>query len=306
VAISLALAVAAPGSAAAKHGHFVIGASRTMEAHLRGSKGFGISLFGSGRDVDLTARGHHASVSYDVRSTSSGRQLKGRFGQLGRVSMYFHPRQKAHFVPGPAGNCTGGGKFVEPGTFVGRLEFKGEQGYTKVQASRIRGTVTRNLKETCKESPGGGEGGPPATWTLLRASSKDDRVSFGAFKIESHARPAIDASIFSASILDLRRHGMSVFRSIQSDDKADAFEVTRAHGTVVAAAVDPPAPFSGSATYRRGVQAPSESWTGSLTGDFPGIGPVTLAGPEFCAESELFASCQHSSSFVVVSTVSSF
>jgi hypothetical protein len=291
VAISLSLAVGAPGSAAAKHGHFVLKASRRMEAHLRGSRGFGISLSGSGRDVDLTAAGHNASVSYDVRGTSSGRQLKGRFGQLGRVSLYFHPRQKAHFVPEPAGNCTGGGKFVEPGTFVGRLEFEGELGYTKVQASRIPGTITRNLKEICNATVGGEAGGPPARWTFLRAGSKDDRVLFDAFKVESNARPAINASIFSASLLDLRPHGMSVVRSIQSEGKADAFEITRAHGAVLSAIVDPPAPFSGSATFRHGVQAPSESWTGSLTGDFPGIGIVALAGPEFCAESELLGTC---------------
>lgn len=301
-AIGLVVASAVPSSAAAKHGQFVIEASRTMEAHARGSKGFGISLFGSGRNVDLTARGHNASVSYDVRGRSSGRQLKGRFGQLGRVSLYFHPRQKAHFVPEPAGNCTGGGKFVEPGAFVGTLEFEGERSYTKIKAGRVRGTITRNLKEICKESGGGGEGGPPARWTLLRAGSKDGRVSFDAFRIESKARPALDASIFSASLVDLRPHGMSVFRSIQSDGNADTFEVTRAHGVVVSAVVDPPAPFSGGATYQRQVQAPSESWTGSLTGDFPGVGAVTLAGPEFCAESELLASCGGSSQFVFVGT----
>jgi hypothetical protein len=95
---------------------------------------------------------------------------------------------------------------------------------------------------------------------------------------------------------------MSIIRSIQSDGNAGTFDVTWAHGVVVSAAVDPPAPFSGSATFRRSVQAPSESWTGSLTGDFPGLGAVTLAGSKFCAESELLVRCSGSSQFVAVAT----
>lgn len=262
-AIGLVAVSAFPGSAVAKHGQFVIEATRTMEAHVRGSKGFGISLFGSGSNVDLTVKGHNASVSYDVRGRSSGEQLKGRFGQLGHMSLRFHPRQKAHFVPEPAGNCKGGGKFVEPGIFAGRLEFEGEQGYTKVQATRVRGTVTRSLKETCSGSSGGGEGGPPTKFTFLRADSNDGNTSFAAWKFESKAQPAIDASIFSASLFDIRPHGMTIIRSIQSDGNAGTFDVTRAHGVVVSAEVNPPAPFSGSATFRSSVQAPSESWTGS-------------------------------------------
>jgi hypothetical protein len=273
-----------------------------MEAHIRGSQGFGIALFGSGSNVDLTVKGHNASISYDVRGRSSGQEFKGRFGQWGRVSLRFHPRQKAHFVPEPPSNCKGGGKFVEPGIFVGRLEFEGEQGYTKVQATRVRGIITRSLKEICSRSSEGGEGGPPTRFIFLRADSNDGDTFFAAWKIESKARPATDASIFSASLFDIRPHGMSIIRSIQSDGNADTFDVTRAHGAVVSATVDPPAPFSGSATFRRSVQAPSESWTGSLAGDFPGLGEVTLAGTEFCAEGELLARCSGPSQFVTVAT----
>lgn len=295
----LVVVCAIPSSAVAKRGYFVIDPSRTMEARIRGSKGFGVSLFGSRNNVALTVKGHNASVSYSVRGHASGNRLVGRFGHLGRVSLSFHPRQKAHRVPEPEGNCKSGGKLVEPGTFVGTLEFEGEQGYTEVHASRLRGTITRNLREICKESGGGGEGGPPARWTLLRADSKDGSTSFDAFKIESN-RHSIDASIFSAAIFDFRPHGMTVFRSIQSDGKANTFEIDRAHGTVVSATVDPPAPFSGAATYQRHARTSSESWTGSLAGDFPGVGIVTLAGPEFCAESKLLESCEGSSQFTAV------
>jgi hypothetical protein len=44
--------------------------------------------------------------------------------------------------------------------------------------------------------------------------------------------------------------------------------------------VHPPAPFTGSATLRRG-PAGERSWTGSLAATFPGEGSVSLTGPEF-------------------------
>jgi hypothetical protein len=84
----------------------------------------------------------------------------------------------------------------------------------------VRGTITRSLKAVCSGSVGGGEGGPPTRFTFLRADSNDGDTSFAAWKIESKARRAIDASIFSASLFDIRPHGMTIIRSIQSDGDA--------------------------------------------------------------------------------------
>ena len=46
------------------------------------------------------------------------------------------------------------------------------------------------------------------------------------------------------------------------------------------AVLSPPAPFSGSALFRRGAE-PANRWTGSLAVDFPGNSDVSLVGARF-------------------------
>lgn len=296
----LTLAVLVPGSATAKRGYFVFDASQTMEAHLRGSKGFGFSLFANGGQVYLSVTGHNASVQYAAPGSTSKRRIEARFGGLGRVSLRFRPTAKPHLVPEPGGNCKGGGEWVQPGMFVGMFEFKGEQSYTAAHATRVRGTITRKMKQICKNS--GSEEGPLSSirWTLLQARTADGKISFNAFATESASHPALDGSTFSASLIEFHRRGMSIFRTISSTASLDAFSAVKLRGKVTSARIEPPAPFTGDATYLGSPDSPSESWTGSLAGDFPGVGTVNLAGPEFCAESVLFASCR-SSAHVVVS-----
>lgn len=295
---SLTVAVLAPGSATAKRGYFVFDASQTMEAHLRGSKGFGFFLFANNGQVDLEVKGHNASVQYATSGSASKRRIEARFGGLGRVSMRFRPTARPHLVPEPDGNCKGKGKLVQPGMFVGTFEFEGEQGYTAAHATRIRGTTTRKMKEICKNT--GGEEGRPSSfrWTLLHARTADGEISVVAFATESASHPAFDGSVFSASLIEFHRRGMSIFRTIESDASLDAFSAVKSHGKLISATIEPPAPFTGSATYLSSPDSRSEGWTGSLTGDFPGVGTVSLTGPEFCAESVTFASCGDSTRVV--------
>jgi hypothetical protein len=129
----------------------------------------------------------------------------------------------------------------------------------------------------------------------LVASADEDDLSFNASRIESKSKPGRSGSAFSTTVMEFSRPGFSVFRSIQATAKdSTAFSVVTSHGRVDEATVTPPAPFSGSATYRRAVAKKSETWVGSLAGDFPGLGMVSLAGPKFCAESVLFQGCDGS------------
>jgi hypothetical protein len=300
----MAAVVLAPGLATAKRGYFVLNPSQTMEAHLRGSKGFGLSLFANGGQVYLSVKGHNASVQYATTGSASTRRIKAKFDGLGRVSMRFRPTARPHLVPEPDGNCKGEGESVQPGTFVGKFVFRGEQGYTAAHVARARGTITRKMKQTCRY---GNEGGRPslAGWTLLHATKADGAISVVAFSIESPSHPAAQGSIFSASLIEFRRPGMSIFRTIESHAGLDAFRTVKSHGKVISATIEPPAPFSGSATYLGTSSSPSESWTGSLAGDFPGVGPVNLAGSDFCAESALLANCGDSDATQVAVSVGS-
>ncbi len=188
--------------------------------------------------------------------------------------------------------------------FVGKLDFEGEQGYTRIHTNRIKGTVTHTKRQVCKTS--GSEEDEEGFFsslggTILRAAADENATSFNASRIESKPKPGLSGSAFSATVVESPQPGFSVFRSIQTTATKDpaAFSVVTSHGTVEEATVAPRAPFSGSATYRRAVAKKSETWTGSLAGDFPGLGMVSLAGPKFCAEGVLLTGCDGSLAWVV-------
>jgi len=298
----MAFACLVPATAVAKRGYFATDPSSNMQVQLRGSGGYGISLSADGGYVSLVVQGHHATADYFARGAAGKGRIKARVGNLGRVALRFHPRGKAHLRKEAEGGCRGGDSLIQPGVFVGKLDFEGEQGYTRIHADRIKGTVTHTKRQVCKTSGSEeDEEGFPSSFklTILRAAADENSTSFDASRIESKSKPGLSGSAFSAAIVESPRPGFSVFRSIQSSAKdPTAFSVVMSHGHVDEATVTPPAPFSGSATYRRAVAKKSETWAGTLAGDFPGLGMVSLAGPKFCAESVLFKGCDGSLDWV--------
>ncbi len=284
VAVTVLMSLTSPSlaSATAKSGYFVISPSRSTEFRLKGSGGYSISVFGNRGQVAITAQRGHSSVTYTARGLASSKRIKARFGGLGRVSVRFHPIQPPHLVPEPPGNCKGRGEVVQAGRFVGTIALEGEQGYTTVHASRAKGKVTRALKQTCKDEGDGG-GGPAIRWTILSASSESEGIIFTAFKTESKTIPALDGTAFGASIFELRSRRFTIFRSIGANEGPNAFTTFRSGREITSATITPPQPFMGSATYQR-VKGSLGTWTGSLAGDFPGRGEVSLAGSGFSAQ----------------------
>jgi hypothetical protein len=281
--VVLAALLALPGTAVAKGGGLTIGASQSAEFQLRGSKGYSISVFGSGGQVTLTASHKGSSASYTAKGLVSATQIKARLGRLGRVSVRFQSHGNPKHVPFPQGNCRGGDETVESGTWVGQIEFEGEQAYTAVHATRAKGKVSNSEKLSCGKHQGK-EGTPPGfQWTILSASSNARSVFSTAFLVSSDAHPDLDGSSFGASLLEAHRRGMSIVRSINADAKSDAFTVSEEGGHVISATIAPPVPFKGTATFQQ-TKGQKGSWSGTLAGDFPGRGEVTLAGPEFSAE----------------------
>lgn len=292
----------APASAAAKRGYFEIDPGSSMQAQLRGSNGYGISLSADAGFVSLSVNGHHAAIQYLARGVAGKARIKAMFGSLGRVTLRFHPRGKPHLRKELEGDCRGGDSLIQPGVFVGKLDFEGEQGYTRIHASRIKGTVTHTKRQVCKNSGSEeGEEGFPSSLklTFLSAAAGGNGISFNAFGIESKSKPGLSRTSFSAMIVESTQAGFLVSRSIQATAGPTAFSVVSSHGHIDEATVAPPAPFSGSATYRRAVAKKSETWAGSLAGDFPGLGTVSLAGPEFCAEGALLKGCNGAAAWLV-------
>jgi hypothetical protein len=81
-------------------------------------------------------------------------------------------------------------------------------------------------------------------------------------------------SRFEAEVHE-KRGSVSISRSLSLWVGATAF---RYDPLLETATLDPPAPFSGRASFHRGA-TPANRWTGDLTVDFPGRSDVPLTGP---------------------------
>jgi len=251
-----------------------------MEFRLHGSHGYAISVFASGRQVSLTAEHGGSSASYTASGVVSPEKVEARLGNLGQISLQFHAKGRPKMVA-PDRGCSGKKGTVESGTWVGTVDFKGEQGFTSVHATRGRAEFSKTPRWTCKgEEEEGSLAG--IRWTSLEASA--NRGAFVlASRIESQAHPSIDTSFFVAAIGERLGGRLSAVRSISADAPIDAFALTEEAGSVTSATVSPPAPFTGTATFQR-TAGSKGSWSGSLVGDFPGRSNVALAGPKFSAK----------------------
>jgi hypothetical protein len=163
------------------------------------------------------------------------------------------------------------------------IVFNGEKGFTKARASRVNGTVFESAKQVCKRQK---EGGSESSFhfTLLSASTPRGKgaLSFNATKFTSpNSIPDAGLTSFSVSLFQ-QKGSMSVLHSISQSSEEDSFAVSGPAKRPTMASVTPPAPFSGSASFQRELGS-SASWTGTLATELPGIGPVSLAGPEFSA-----------------------
>ena len=279
----LAALLALPGAAGAKGGGFVFGPSHSVELRLKGSKGYSISVSGDRETVTLTAEHKGSMASYTAKGFASATRIKARLGRLGRVSVRFHSHGKPKQVPPSKSICHGGDQTVEYGTWIGRIDFAGEQGYTAVHAMRAKGTITDSPRQTCSIH-GGKEGNLPDLQATILSASSDARAVFSnAFLLTSETRPGLNGASFTASLFEVHRRGLSIIRSISTDAKSDAFALSKEGGHITSATVAPLVPFTGTAAFQS-TSGSKGSWTGTLAGDFPGRGEVTLAGPEFSAE----------------------
>lgn len=262
-----------PSVALARGGHFVVPASQTGEFALKGSGGFSVSVSASGRRVSLTAKKGSSSATYSVSGIASSKRIKARFASLGLISVRFQPSGHAHRLA-VARTCKGEDGLVQPGRFIGRVEFEGEQAYTTVHASKAKGKEIVARKQVCQKE---GEAGPPFRLTALTAASRDG-IAFVALRVTQGS----GFSAFGGTLFESVGR-LAIIRSIEASADVSAFTTSESGGEVTLATITPPSPFTGSATYEKQNGSPA-TWTGTLAGTFLGRGEVSLAGPGFIAE----------------------
>jgi hypothetical protein len=268
----------------------------TSEFRLSATQGYRITVSGrsnsTGYNVLVDVHGHHASTLYYARGRVTPTRIRASLGRLGMISLRFRPSGTVRRVKVPR-KCI---REQHPavivarlGTFVGRVRFVGEGGYTGATAHRIRGGIGDPLAVDqtldCEQGPRGLKR-RQARGVHLEAATTGPYgdIAFEAWAgvgwaFRSTTRsPASSGNAATFTVSDEeRREDVLVSRVVVASAPAAEFHFDTARGS---AEVTPPVPFTGSGVLQ---EAPDGStlWTGDLSVAFPGIGSVPLVGPTF-------------------------
>jgi hypothetical protein len=272
--ILAALAAAGPTAGASKPRHAL-----EFEIHADGFLIQGRSEFGSGRvRLLLDRRGEVAY--YFVPARIGAGTVRARFGRLGSLSLRFTPDRGEGAV-----GC-GGGEGWQRGNFRGTIVFHGEHNYAHVDAHRARGWFQTAPADEC--APGRRRDGA-STATASRAGEVAETgvILEGAtayapparyFWVLTENREGGVRTSFNA-LRDERREGMLIVRGAQVRGGASTFDWNLVAGT---ARLEPPAPFTGRAFFRREPGGGSR-WWGSLRVPILGAKPMRITGAAFHA-----------------------
>lgn len=288
VAAALVL-LALPAGAAAKPGFSVEGPRRWSEFTLRGTDGYRISVSAvsaSGkraRNVLITAsKGQRDMVQYAARGLSAGDgSIKTKLPGVGRIAVRFNELKVSREAV--ADNCEGRADVIRHGVFEGRIELRGEHGYTSVHGRSAPGTIRQSFRQVCDQrEPGHRQAGGGNSFhleTLLAGREGQRTLSFSVSRFNFGPKFGGPSVFFSASS-STQRHGFFVSASVSAEGEPGSFLTPDPAGALEDASVSPPAPFQGSATFH--LDSPtSASWTGTLSVELPGVGDVPLAGTGF-------------------------
>lgn len=292
----LALA-ALPAVAAAKPHTVVRGPDRFAEFKFPGAHGYrivvGISEIAEtpAPSAAISARKGIYSSGYNVEKVSfeSDGHLRFRIPGAGKIDLRFIPGRIQH-QPLEKG-CKGKPVQIQHGTFRGTIQLQGRQGFTSAHRSSVAGTITEDFKQVCKGS--GARAARSATpdkfsETLLVVDG--DKALGGAGKgffftnfladrSETNGQPEAPSFTAGASIVHLNS---SFFSEVDLTGKQASFTTPDLKG-LSEASVEPPAPFTGSATFELHPKE-SSNWTGDLAVDLPGIGKTPLTGRNFLSD----------------------
>jgi hypothetical protein len=296
VALGVLVALALPGGAVAKPGHYKTQGLSTEQFQLGGSNGYRLSVAVVNRRAQLIfhkAVSHGGlSVAYFLRGKlPPGPDLHFPIGNEGEIDLRFVPRGQPEEET-PRG-CEGGPQVIKKGTLVGTVRFRGRGGFTTVDTHRVHVIVFRAPPMTCRKvktpknvdvlgiPASGGE--VPENFVRLIAGNRPGSPVFDA-DLLGEVKGVIGGQEFpgfSASISH-REGGAEMTSSAFIAGVPSSFRVPESLDPPATATVEPPAPFSGSATFS--LTAPRHAeWNGDLAVDLPGYGRVPLTGPKVSA-----------------------
>lgn len=294
--VSFAWALLAPGTVAAQtsetvSAEFTVPASDGYTLDVKSERGQvtvtvarerpPVATISTAGQLLPASEGSVAAATYRSQDTGQAGTIEADLGPFGHIEAAFQPsgeRRITHLSQkGKTTGCVFPRRIVRNlGNFTGTISFRGENGYTSVDATSAAGSLGTSSFRNCstrKPAPREvivGQAGPDAFLSVFDGA--------GRFLSASTLGPGAG---FYASSVELLAGGLSVVRTAEAH-ATGALDLDVARHVLT---VRPPPPFSGSATFRRHHGAPSK-WSGSLAVAFPGQ-TISLIGPSFEAQLRL-------------------
>jgi hypothetical protein len=285
----IALLAAAPATPAAT-APAVSTANIDAEFDLPANHGLRASVVNHGEEIVLELQRNGHSVVYQVPGEVTETGLKARFGKLGAIEVAFTPTETSKLEP-PKG-CKGEPSTLSEGLFTGTIRFRGERNYVRIEATQAEGTmeISREPEWRCPKGdrPVRAPSAQPSSSLLFGELPKRKREPaslivahrgcvcfFGAITVR-------DESGESVAFLGVRfeeREKMEIIRGLSVLARPGRFVFDLDDGT---ARVDPPRPFTGTATYER--RPGRDLWRSTLRVPFLGAPPLQVRGKKVLAK----------------------
>jgi hypothetical protein len=154
------------------------------------------------------------------------------------------------------------------GTYEGAIEFHGEEGFTDATATAVPLSLRALVALACVQNgPSEARGGKlPGAALTATSRTAEGHLALQVNQNRPGARVALSAT------LSENRGGIKIRREVAAMAPGSAFTFDP---KLLTASLNPPSPFSGTATFRRSA-APANRFSGSLTVDFPGNSNISL------------------------------
>jgi hypothetical protein len=276
-AASLLAALAFPGPAPAAQAPWALAFS------LRNSDGYEMTVTGFGPTVGIAVRRphHDTQTDYLVHGKVTETSIRATFPGLGRVAVDYRPAQRI-----PDGPCQSVLHGIH-GSFSGKIDFRGENGYTTVHAHRAKGVmIDLGFLRHC--SGGISRGGGKSAEALIKALLGIGGPRAKTTHVLAEWKQPLGGVFFEATQVG-RDHTEFFAVEQHTSGRLAVMHIARAHGSAKMlasdprlsfASVSPPAPFSGTGDLRHDPDG-RKRWSGTLTASFPGAPHVPLTGPDF-------------------------
>jgi hypothetical protein len=244
---------------------------------LKASNGYEVFVLAASRagyrkgEARIFVSRRDRAVFYDAPATVTDTRIAVDLGAVGRIDVEFEPSGSTGVA---RSSCEPDYRVAyEKGSYVGTVDFRGEEGYSEVTATRVPISIQPFVEVGCFTIGEGETFGDGIEGARLRVLTRlpRGRLSLQANQNRPGARVRLRTSI------EEQRGAIRVFRVIGAVYPADALQFDP---KLRSAVLRPPAPFSGSGIFRRGAKQ-ANRWTGSLTVDFPGRSNVSLTGDRF-------------------------